>query len=226
MLKASGKQSIWDPKKQPDLQPDGSHLVIDKRYWFIVATAVVSFSFLWAVVFLTYLLPPKVIYYNLLTFTLTTNQLIFITVATFVLSIEFLFARHLFCRYACAVGVFQSLAWMSNKKAMVVGYNEKRANDCSDCNNACDNICPMRLKPRTVKRNMFTCTTCGQCLDACETSQQQRNRPAILQWVQDECAIPVSDRGFGKYPKVSEHCFADKKITKKHDQQRNSLDEI
>jgi ferredoxin-type protein NapH len=28
-----------------------------------------------------------------------------------------MFARHLFCRFGCAVGLFQSLAWMANPKA-------------------------------------------------------------------------------------------------------------
>lgn len=207
MLKASGKQSIWDPKKQPNKLADGSELVINKRYWLLVIAAVVSFAFIWAVVLLTYLLPPTVIYTNLITAELTRNQLIFISVVTLLLSIEFLFARHLFCRFACAVGVFQSLSWMANKRAMVVGFNEHEASDCADCNNACDNICPMRLKPRTVKRNMFTCTTCGQCIDACESSQAQRSKPGILQWVDNECAIPVSSRGFGKYPQISVECF-------------------
>ena len=219
MLRATGKQSIWDKKKQPELQADGSVLIPNKRYWAILIMAVVAFAFLWAVVFLTYLLPPDVIYTNLFTGELSFNQSLFIGVATFLLSVEFLFARHLFCRFACAVGVFQSLTWMGNKKAMVVGFNEKKASECHDCNNACDNICPMRLKPRTVKRNMFTCTTCGQCISACDTSQQQREKEGILKWVEDDCALPVSNRGFGHYPVVSESCFKNK--TEKHTTQDN-----
>ena len=207
MLRATGKQSIWDPRKQPQKQADGSMIVADKRYWSVVILAVLFFAFLWAVTFLTYLLPPKEIYYNLFIGELTRNQAVFISVVTFLLSIEFLFARHLFCRFACAVGVFQSLAWMGNKKAMVVGFNEKKATDCNDCNNACDNICPMRLKPRTVKRKMFTCTTCAQCITACDTAQNSKQRGGILKWVENECALPVSNRGFGHYPAVSEHCF-------------------
>jgi ferredoxin-type protein NapH len=34
-----------------------------------------------------------------------------------VFTLEFMFARHLFCRFGCAVGLFQSLAWMANPKA-------------------------------------------------------------------------------------------------------------
>jgi ferredoxin-type protein NapH len=113
---------------------------------------VLGFAFLWALVLLTYLLPPAEIYGNLISGTLTRNQTIFLTAATLVLTIEFLLARHLFCRFGCAVGLFQSLAWMANDRAMVVGFDTRRAAACQDCNNACDNACPMRLKPRTLKR--------------------------------------------------------------------------
>jgi hypothetical protein len=75
------------------------------------------------VVLLTYLLPPFQVYGHLLAGTPTRNEFIFITAGTLVLSAEFLFARHLFCRYACAVGLFQSLAWMGNRAAMVVGFS-------------------------------------------------------------------------------------------------------
>ncbi len=210
MFRASGKPSIWEKKPLPSKQPDASIISPDKKYWFLVFIAVACFSFLWAVTFLTYLLPPKEIYYNLFTGQLTRNQLIFISVGTFLLTIEFTFARHLFCRFACAVGVFQSLAWMGNKKAMVVGFNDKRANECHECNNACDNACPMRLKPRTIKRKMFTCTTCAQCISACATFSENKSRTGLLKWVDDECALHVSDRGFGKFPSLPEHCFNEK----------------
>ncbi len=223
MLKAMGKQSIWDPKKQPSRRADGSELVVNRLYWFVVVITAIIFAFIWAVVLLTYLLPPTIIYYNLFTLSLTFNQALFISIATLVLSIEFLFARHLFCRFACAVGIFQSLAWMANKKAMVVGFNEIHASDCSDCNNACDNACPMRLKPRSAKRNMFTCTSCAQCISACDSAQQLRDRPAILKWVDKECALPVSDRGFGKYQTVSEMCFKQHEQTAKQQEIKHEI---
>ena len=207
MLRASGKPSIWEKKALPREQADASVLTVNKSYWLMVAFAVLFFSFLWAVVLLTYLLPPKTIYDNLFNLELTRNQGIFIGVGTLLLAIEFTFARHLFCRFACAVGVFQSLAWMGNKKAMVVGFNVTRARDCQDCNNACDNACPMRLKPRTVKRNMFTCTNCAECIQACETHNAQTGKTSLLKWVEDECALQVSDSGFGKYPEMPAHCF-------------------
>lgn len=191
MLKAGGKHSLWDKAVSP-WQPDGTPAVRDARWWLLVAPLAVAFAFVWAVVFLTYLLPPFEVYGNLLHGTLTRHQGIFLTAATAVLSGEFLFARHLFCRYACAVGLFQSLAWVGNAKAMVVGFARQRGAECATClpdrQAACDAVCPMRLKPRTLKRNMFTCTQCGQCLDACQTSQRDNPQGPLLQWVAGEAA--------------------------------------
>ncbi len=193
MRKASGKFSLWDRK--PSLHNiDGKDIQPRKIYWWLVVSAVVGFAFLWAVVFLTYLLPPKEIYYNLLHFSLTRNQMLFICVATFLLSIEFMFARHLFCRFACAVGVFQSLVWMANKRAMVVSYNRKNAVKCQGCHVACEDECPMRLKPRSIKRYMFNCTECGRCLNACQKVQLKKELPSLLTWQNGQSAFQESDR--------------------------------
>ncbi|MDQ1363613.1 MAG: hypothetical protein QG652_1475, partial [Pseudomonadota bacterium] len=29
----------------------------------------------------------------------------------------------------------------------------------------------------------------------------------LLKWVQDDCALHISDRGFGKFPELPVHCF-------------------
>lgn len=191
MLRASGKISIWQNKPQPQLQADGRVMTPNRWYWIPTLLAVVAFAFVWAVAFLTYLLPPWEIYNNLLSGNLSRNQTLFISAATIALSIEFLFARHLFCRFACAVGLFQSIAWMANDKAMVVGFDTQRARTCSDCNNACDHACPMRLKPRTMKRAMFTCTECTQCIQACHQVQAPNQQPGLLHWVSGDAALPV-----------------------------------
>jgi hypothetical protein len=87
----------------------------DRRYWLLALPLALVFALLWAVALLTYLLPPAEVYGNLFNGSLTRNQALFIGAAR-VLFLEFTFARHLFCRYACAVGMFQSLAWMSNRR--------------------------------------------------------------------------------------------------------------
>ncbi|MBU0500536.1 MAG: 4Fe-4S binding protein [Gammaproteobacteria bacterium] len=195
MWRASGKPSLWERKPLPRLQPDGSLAVPDRRYWPAVIIAVLAFSFAWALALLTYLLPPAEIYRNLFSGQLTPNQLRFLVAATLAFAVEFSLARHLFCRFGCAVGLFQSLAWMANNRAMVVGFDTRRARECADCNNACDNACPMRLKPRTLKRKMFTCTECAECISACHTKKSDRG--GLLHWVSGTNALPVvTGRGY------------------------------
>ncbi|HWS12761.1 MAG TPA: 4Fe-4S binding protein [Rhodocyclaceae bacterium] len=207
MRRASGKQSVWDRKPGPTRNPDGSHTKPDAVWWLAVVPMAVGFAFVWAVVLLTYLLPPFEIYHNLFNLSLTRNQALFIGVGTLVLSVEFLAARHLFCRYACAVGLFQSLAWMGNRGGMVVGFARRRASDCASCYSACDHVCPMRLKPRNIKQFMFTCTQCGQCIDACATVQRGNLEGSLLRWVEGEAAkqneAQVSLTGWGSRSQVS-----------------------
>ncbi len=192
MLRACGKPSIWEKKTLPSLQPDQRIVHPDRRYWPVTIIMVLLFSMLWAVTLLTYLLPPFSIYSNLYHGELTRNQTLFISIATLLFCIEFFFARHFFCRFGCAVGVFQSVAWMANRRAMVVAFDTDRARACQSCNNACDNVCPMRLQPRTIKRKMFSCTQCGECLSACTQVQQFTHQPRLLHWVNNEEAMPIS----------------------------------
>jgi len=46
----------------------------------------------------------------------------------------------------------------------------------------------MRLKPRNIKRAMFTCTQCAQCVSACETTQRDNPQGPLLRWVSDAAA--------------------------------------
>lgn len=202
MRRASGRPSLWERRPLPEEQPDGIRLVPNPWYWVPTLIAVLGFAFLWALVLLTYLLPPSEVYGNLIQGTLTRNQTIFLTAGTLALTIEFSLARHFFCRFGCAVGLFQSLAWMANDRAMVVGFDTRRAAACQSCNNACDNACPMRLKPRTLKRRMFTCTECAECISACSQVQSKAGAPpsprldapqtaSLLRWVDGAAALPV-----------------------------------
>lgn len=197
MQRASGKPSLWEREPLPTTRPDGKPRPINSRYWFVVWLAVMVFAFVWALTLLTYLLPPSLIYTNLLNGELTRNQALFLGVATFLFIIEFTAARHLFCRFGCAVGLAQSFIWMANKKAMVIDMDRQRSRACASCGAACDNACPMRLKTRMTKRWKFACTQCGQCLTACEQSQSDNPQGPLLHWVQGEAALNVSDRDFG-----------------------------
>lgn len=207
MRRASGKPNVWEKHALPRVAADGHALPLQRNYWWLAAAAIIGFAFVWALVLLTYLLPPAEIYGNLVQAELTRNQTIFLSVATTVFALEFFLARHLFCRFGCAVGVFQSLVWMGNRKAMVIGFDRERAAECRQCDSHCDHVCPMRLKPRTSKRHMFTCTQCGQCLTACAEVQTKPGRPPLLQWVQGACALDTSAREFGHHPPVPKNCY-------------------
>jgi polyferredoxin len=204
MRRASGKPSLWEKQPLPEQQSDGTVIKPQRHWWWLTALVVTVFSFLWALVLLTYLLPPSEIYSNLLHGTLTRNQAIFLIAATIVFGIEFTLARHFFCKFGCAIGVAQSLVWMGNKHAMVVGFNRERVSECVDCDSSCEHACPMRLKPRSIKRKMFTCTQCMQCIQSCEQVSKQK---PLLAMVKNECALDVSMRDFGKHPKIPANCF-------------------
>jgi polyferredoxin len=207
MRRASGKLTLWDKETLPEIQTDGVEVHPRRIIWWLTAATILFFSFLWAVTLLTYLLPPNEIWNNLVTAKLTRNQSVFISVATLLLIIEFTLARHLFCRFGCAIGVFQSLVWMGNRRALVVGFNRQRASVCADCDQSCEHACPMRLQPRQIKRKMFTCTQCQQCVQACEKVNKPQGAESLLQMVTDQCALDVSARDFGRRPEVPDDCF-------------------
>ena len=207
LRRATARQSIWDKHPLPERNADGSITRANPWYWLVVVPLALAFAFAWAVALLTYLLPPVEIYANLWHGELTGNQGRFIGVGTLLFFIEFMFARHLFCRFGCAVGLFQSLAWMGNRTALVIGFDRKRAKTCADCNAACDNVCPMRIKPRAIKRHMFACTQCGRCAEACSQVQAGNPRGTLLKWVDHECALDKSARDFGHHESIPPHCF-------------------
>lgn len=183
--KASGRFSLWD--RQRTLRPGEAP---DARWWPLFFISCAFFGFLWSITLLTYLLPPVRVWSHLLSASLTPAEARFILIAGGVFTAELLLARHLFCRFGCAVGLFQSLAWMANPKALVVAFDRRRARDCRGCEteqapqgSACDVACPMRLNPRNIKRMMFSCVQCGQCVTECESSHAARPTPGVnLEW--------------------------------------------
>jgi ferredoxin-type protein NapH len=202
MQRAIGKPSIWDKELLSEQQPDGRVLKPNRLFLLPTLLAVVVFALVWSVSLLTYLLPPFEIYSNILHGELTRNQSIFLLAASAAFCVEFLLARHLFCRFGCAVGLFQSLAWMANRRAMVISFDRQNARACKRCNNACDNACPMRLQPRTIKRKMFTCTECGECISACTQVQGGDSEQSLLKWVDGDEAEKLSEPPMG-FPDVT-----------------------
>lgn len=172
-----GRRSVWEKNTAPARY--GAKLVL--TLW------ILAVSFLWAVSLLSYLLPPIPLWQQLWTFSVPLYPLIFLAVATLLFVIEFTFARHWFCRYGCAVGIFQSLIWSLNPRAMVVGFQKKRGKDCRDCN-ACDQVCPMRLAPRASKQRKITCTQCAQCISTCAEVQKDNPAGPLLYWASGDDA--------------------------------------
>lgn len=195
LSKAIGKVSIWDKSPLPKVRADGS--IRDKSlwWWLVVVPLAISMAFLWSVVLIGYVIDPFDVFRDLSNMTLSFTKTIFLIAGTTILSLEFLFARHLFCRFGCAFGMFQSLAWMANRKGLLISFDKSKSAQCKSCDNHCDHACPMRLKPRGMKRHMFSCTQCTQCLMACDIAQ--KGNP-VLSWKPDDSndknsvAIPIA----------------------------------
>jgi len=200
MRRAIGRPTLWERDSAPTRRPDGHVETRGPIWWLLVVPVIVGFSLLWAIVLLTYLLPPAEIYGNFVDGTLTRNQATFITAATVAFLVEFTFARHLFCRFGCAVGLFQSYVWIFNNRGMVVGYDRNRHEACHDCDDACEHACPMRLRPRASKRHVFSCTQCARCIQACAQVQRDNPRGPLLSWVREACAEDTAWGGFGPRP--------------------------
>jgi polyferredoxin len=183
LYRASGRYSLWEPRRE------GTRRAGAGLWWPVFIASAAGFGFLWATTLLTYLLPPVEIWSGLWQGTLTPNQTRFIAIGSLVFTAELALARHLFCRFGCAVGLFQSLVWMANPKALVMSFDRQRAPACKSCStsasplgDACETACPMRLRPRQVKRLMFSCVQCGRCAAECSHSHQGRTPAPSLQW--------------------------------------------
>ncbi len=194
MLKQLNRVTLWEKASKQ------SHGVLPKLVVFISA---VSMAFIWAVGLLSYLVNPNELLVNLVHLSLGFGSSVFIIAATTIFTIDFIFARHIFCKYGCALGLFQSLIWMANNRAMVVKFDRKRAKLCRDCihyhqEKPCDQACPMRLPTRNMKRAKFTCTQCAQCISACSEVQKDNPEGSLLTWTSGKAAIEV-DRDAGKF---------------------------
>lgn len=186
MLRWLDRVTLWEPSRQQRpvwLRVLASTLIL------MVAMFV---AFTWAVGLLSYLMPPVPLYTSIFNLDVVFPQNIFLLVATLVFTLDFILARHLFCRYGCAVGLFQSLFWMMNSKAIVVSFDRERASLCQDCDKDCEDACPMRLPVRSYKRAKFTCTQCAQCISACQNVQKDNPDGSLLDWSAGEKIKQVS----------------------------------
>ncbi|RRC96963.1 4Fe-4S binding protein [Amphritea balenae] len=185
MQKLLGRPTIWEKGSKPHSTPA----------WLMLVFSSSLMALVWSIGLLGYLVPPIELYNDLLNWQLSGGRVIFICAATLIFLADFLFARHLFCKFGCALGVFQSLLWMMNPKALMVSFDSKRADLCKDCNKACDTACPMRLPARSIKRRKFTCTQCSECIHACNEVQKDNPDGGLLHWTPgDQRRDAESDR--------------------------------
>jgi len=199
MMKQLNRVTVWEKA------------AVENTHFFpraIVALAAIVMAFIWAVALASYMLTPIPLLTDLVHFNLGFGSTLFVSVATLVFSADFIFARHVFCKYGCALGLFQSLIWMANNKAMVIKFDRSRAKACRDCihyhkHKPCDQACPMRLPTRNMKRAKFTCTQCVQCVAACNEVQKDNPDGGLLTWVSGDEAIEV-DRPAAKYKNIDE----------------------
>ncbi|MFO1340251.1 MAG: 4Fe-4S binding protein [Burkholderiaceae bacterium] len=115
LKRAIGRLSLWD-------RVGASPRAVRWAWLVAFGASALGFAFLWATTLLTYLLPPGEVWGGLWHASLTPNQARFIGIATLAFFVELTLARHLFCRFGCAVGLFQSLAWMANPRAQVMAF--------------------------------------------------------------------------------------------------------
>ncbi|HIJ84382.1 MAG TPA: 4Fe-4S binding protein, partial [Magnetococcales bacterium] len=78
--RTNGKPTFWERHPLPSTETGGTQIKIRSRNGFLLVATILFFSALWAIVLLTYLLPPAEIYGNLFSGNLTANQTLFITV--------------------------------------------------------------------------------------------------------------------------------------------------
>jgi len=159
--------------------------------WLLVLSTCFFIAFIWSYALLGYIYPPVLLSKNICHLELSFGPLLFLGVMTIILTIDFFFARHLFCKFGCSLGILQSFVWMANSNSMVVGFDKSRAHLCQPCDSECDKACPMRLPVRSIKRSKFTCTQCVICLNVCDDVQVDNPQGRLIHWVTNEEASTV-----------------------------------
>src|SRR5690554_2986163 len=112
MTRITGRPTLWEALNKGHTGK--------AMHWAGLTLVCVLIGFSWALALLSYLLPPIPLYTDLVTGQIGLYPAIFLAVATAAFTFDFLFARHLFCKYGCAVGLVQSIAWMTNGRGRVV----------------------------------------------------------------------------------------------------------
>ncbi len=100
-----------------------------------------------------------------------------IFVLLFILFIEFLAGKRLWCKYICPQAIFLVTFKLLNPYHLKIGYNKDKCICRRDGNEPCKAACSLSLDPQLLSSSLETeCNNCGDCVVAC------KKRGAALQY--------------------------------------------
>jgi len=90
-----------------------------------------------------------------------------ILVIFFLLLLEFVSQKRIWCRFICPQSVLLSLVKRLNKRRLIVDFNSAKC-ICKSGREHCTPACSLSLQPKTVwNLREMECTNCGDCIVAC-----------------------------------------------------------
>ncbi len=152
------------PKKQTRIL---NHNPRPHWYWTVLGS-IVTLLMVSGLPVITYLSMPGLISSQVADLVLHATIGVEISLVIILLLIEFFFAPHFWCKYACPVGAVLTL--FHYKHTMRVQFDPKGCT-CQDLKAlSCNAACPLGLDPR--HRDIYPyCYNCGECIYACHKHQ-------------------------------------------------------
>ncbi|WNC71360.1 cytochrome c oxidase accessory protein CcoG [Thalassotalea psychrophila] len=169
--------------------------------WFLIAVIT-------ATVFMSYFVPARDIYFDLVTFNISNLVFLWIVFFTLCTYINAGWIREKMCEHMCPYSRFQSVMFSSSTK--VVEYDTTRGErrgprkitskkpnnlgDCVDCN-LCVQVCPVGIDIREGLQ--YECISCGLCIDACDQTMDKFSYPRGL--IKYSASISIDNKQPIKY---------------------------
>jgi polyferredoxin len=160
-LKLLGRRSLYG--KRPD-DPEASR-TNKIGYGLLALASAVIIPILGGVALTGYLVAPKTIWHQILTWNFSFGVKAGIIGVSIYMLITSIFVRHVLCRFVCAAGLMQMLFGWISPFSLRLKMDTARISACTDCK-GCDRACFMNVTPRKSKRDI-SCVNCGACIEAC-----------------------------------------------------------
>jgi len=160
-LKLIGRRSLYG-KKTNDSEASPQHRL---RYAVIAILSLVAIPLLNGVMLTGYLVAPKTIWRQIMTWDFTFGVKAGILGVASYMVVTTIFVRHVLCRFVCAAGLMQMLFGWISPVSLRLRMDTARISACTDCK-GCDRACFMKVTPRKNKRDI-SCVNCGACIEAC-----------------------------------------------------------